>query len=85
MKVVAPVKRKFLAVYEYGMGGVWVCLLARTGQEIRDRYPDLTVLEEKPDWMSVEMANDIEAEGVYDVDAAPDGYLRNLTDARSKP
>jgi len=78
-------KRKLFAVYEYGMGGVWVCILARTAQEIRERYPGLTVSDERPDWMSQEMAESIEAEGVHDVDGPPDGFLRNLTDTRSKP
>ena len=42
-------KRPFLVVYDYGMGGVWLLMDARSVQEIEERYPKLKAFDDKPD------------------------------------
>ena len=34
-------KREFLAVYDYGMGGLWFKIEAGSAEQIRARYPRL--------------------------------------------
>jgi hypothetical protein len=46
-------KRPFLCCYDYGMGGVWVYVKARTKAEIEEAF-DLVAFEERPAWMDEE-------------------------------
>jgi hypothetical protein len=46
------VKKRYLAVYDYGMGGVSGYVLASSADEITDRYPEVEVVEHEPAWMS---------------------------------
>ena len=45
---------KFLVCYDYGMGGVWLYVEARSAAEIVEQYPALTVFEEPPAWWDAE-------------------------------
>ena len=41
---VAPAeKQMFLAAYDYGMGGLWLVLMARSEAEILEKYPELSI------------------------------------------
>jgi len=76
-------KRPFLVVYDYGMGGVWLLMDARSVQEIEERYPKLKAFDDKPDWMSAsdkaEYVKDIEkVEYHWDIDKNPTGWLADL-------
>jgi len=75
-------KRSFLAVYDYGMGGIWVVILAREAAEIVAKYPELKVFETHPDFISQEDYDDIAAKMTFDIDDAPSGWLRGLVDER---
>jgi hypothetical protein len=72
-------KREFLAVYDYGMGGVWLKISARDRDEIVERFPQLTVYEhgERPEWMTATEEADYTKEMHFDVDT-PDGWLAQL-------
>jgi hypothetical protein len=37
-------KKRFLAVYDYGSGGIWVSIFARSVEEIERKFRDLEVL-----------------------------------------
>jgi hypothetical protein len=39
-------KRLFLVSYDYGMGGVWAVINARTAEEIQQKFPALSVTRE---------------------------------------
>lgn len=73
-----PVKRKFLAVYNYGMGGSWMFINARSAGEIRARYPILDVVESIPEWMTPEVRRQIERVHTYDIDDPPTGSFLAL-------
>lgn len=76
-------KRPFLVVYDYGMGGVWLLIDARSVEEIESKYPKLKAYEDKPDWMSnsekSETIQDIEnIKYHWDIDENPTGWLADL-------
>ena len=45
-------RETFLVVYDYGTGGVWARIDAVSEAAIRSMYPTLTVVRERPGWMS---------------------------------
>ncbi|MEV8215696.1 hypothetical protein [Leifsonia sp. NPDC077715] len=76
-------KRRYLVVYDYGMGGLWGLLLARSEADISLRYPELTVVDARPAWMSPEDFARIERLDAYDIDDAPTGMLRTVVADRA--
>jgi hypothetical protein len=67
----SSLKRWFLCVDDYGMGGVWFSVFAYSAKEIEDRYPKLEVIEPWPDWMTDEMFNGIREKYSFDIDTPP--------------
>lgn len=43
--------REFLIVYDYGTGGVWGLALASNPAKIREHFPQLRIVAERPIWM----------------------------------
>ena len=70
-------KKSFLVVYEYGMGGVWALIMARYKGEILEKYPDLTIVDERPSWMSDDHFENV-IRKTYDIDDEPEGWLSKL-------
>jgi hypothetical protein len=67
------VKNRYFAVYDYGMGGIWVYITARSHEEITTNYPDLKVLIDRPPWMTPGEEPD---EGMtFDIDDPLSGWL----------
>jgi len=66
-------KRRFFVVYDYGQGGVWAIVEAPGPELIVERFPELQVFEERPVWMTDEIADRLEAK-VIDLDE-PTGPL----------
>jgi hypothetical protein len=60
---------------DYGTGGIWMYIHARSAEEITQRFPALTVIEEWLEWMTpdrlIPLIWNLEA---YDLDS-PTGYL----------
>jgi hypothetical protein len=52
-------KKRYLIVHDYGMGGVWGVMTARSGREICQKYPEVKILEVRPAWMSDANYNNI--------------------------
>lgn len=75
-------KQPFLVVYDYGQGGLWALVHARTTDEIHRRYSELKVFARTPDWMQAEMLQGVLAES-YDIDVPPSGLLASLVEGRS--
>lgn len=76
-------KHRFLVAYDYGMGGLWGVILARSADEIRAVYPELAVVDAQPAWMEDEELRGLE-EAPYDIDGAPWGILNAVLADRGK-
>ena len=72
-------KQRYLVVYDYGMGGVWAVIAARSREEIFGKYPALSVLDTRPAWMSDEFYENICARNSFDIDDEPRGWLADYS------
>jgi hypothetical protein len=61
-------------VYDYGAGGVWAVIAARSQEEITQKYPFLKVQMTRPDWMTDDYYNKFQARA-FDIDEPPTGWL----------
>jgi hypothetical protein len=77
-------KKLFLIAYDYGMGGLWGAMLARSEEEIQAAWPELGIAHERPRWMSQQEFERICQDNLYDVDGAPWGLLNVLLDDRTR-
>ena len=68
-------KAPILVCYDYGMGGLWAVIAANGPAEVRNKYPWLTVFENRPRWMSDEQYADISARATFDIDQPLSGWL----------
>jgi hypothetical protein len=75
-------KRTFLAVYDYGMGGVWCVIDARSPDEIMAKYPELSVVDIHPAWMSSDDYARIALNRRTDIDDEPSGWFQALVEGR---
>jgi hypothetical protein len=76
-------KRPFLIAYDYGTGGLWGVMHARSPEQIKAIYPELFVVAEPPPWMDAEELLHLE-ETPYDIDGAPWGLLNALLADRDR-
>ncbi len=68
-------KRLFLVAYDYGMGGLWGAMLARSEDEILAAYPELAIVHQRPKWMNGDQYMRICDQELHDIDGAPWGIL----------
>ena len=76
---------KFLAVDDYGTGGIWFVLLADSEEQIHKALPTVQVFPpgERPAWMSEAMLNEIEDRDTYDIeDLPPSAWMNRLRQGR---
>ncbi len=72
-------KRKFLVVHDYGTGGLWCVMAARSEAEIAEKFPELKVIEDRPPWMNDDEYRRIEIGSSFDIDDdPPKGWLAKL-------
>jgi len=76
----AGLKQPFLTCYDYGQGGVWAWVIAESAAQIRELYPELTVLDRMPHWMTPEVLHGLES-CVID-ESPPTGWLAILKEHR---
>jgi hypothetical protein len=76
-------KNPYLVVYDYGTGGLWGLLRARSKDEIATKYPELSILDQRPDWMTADRFDELKGDP-YDIDAPPRGMLRAVTADRQR-
>ena len=69
-------KTRYLACHDYGMGGVWAFVTARNPDEITAKYPQLTVVVDRPSWMTPE--SEPGEDMTFDIDDPPAGWLTAL-------
>jgi hypothetical protein len=83
-------EKSYLAFYDCGEGGIWFLLVAHSFAQAQSAYPELLVLEERPDWMSEatesEYRSSIEKMGwKWKIDESPTGLLADcIEEARQK-
>jgi hypothetical protein len=69
-------KTNFLVAYNYGTGGLWCVISARSAEEILAKYPELSVVETRPLWMKDDYFRKISApDRLIDIDGEPTGWL----------
>ncbi len=61
-------RRAFLTVYDYGMGGIWAYIRAESPGDIRTKFRDVVVYDEPPAWMTETDRKSIEETDLYDVE-----------------
>ena len=66
-------KRRFLVVYDYGQGGVWAFVWARSQEELHEKFRDLTVVDAIPEWLSGDELENTERRMTFDVDDVKPG------------
>lgn len=71
---------RFLVVYDYGQGGVWAYVLADSRADILACYPELTVVEGPPSWMSDELKASLRT---YRLVGTEPGLLADIRRSRS--
>lgn len=74
----------FLVAYDYGMGGLWAVLMAPSREAILAKYPELSIAEEPPEWMSAERLESLHAEPLWLDEDPPQGVLAALLSDRAK-
>lgn len=81
-------KRPYLAIDDYGTGGIWIYLWAESADQITARYPGLTVITEWREWMTpdrlIEIIATIGPHMTFDIDQ-PDGWLARADEALRRP
>lgn len=68
-------KTRFLVAHDYGMGGLWALVWARSAEEIRAAFPELEVVPEWPAWATDATKRRIEETDTYDLDTDRDKGL----------
>lgn len=76
-------KQRFLVWYDYGMGGLWAFIYARSPEEILGKYPELFIAKARPQWMDEKQMADFESLENHDIDGEPFGVLRVVIEERS--
>jgi hypothetical protein len=75
-------KRNYLVCYDYGMGGLWGIITADSIQDISELYPELTVFETRPFWMTNDQYASIAKQPKYSLLKEPVGMLLTIINDR---
>jgi hypothetical protein len=68
-------KKQFLVVHDYGMGGLWALIQARSKEDILSRFEDIELVDPCPVWMSDGRLGTLEC---FDIDHEPPAWLAML-------
>jgi hypothetical protein len=77
-------KREFFVVDDYGQGGIWLVIHAESAAAIKEKYPELDVFEEAPEFLTQEVVDRARAKRSYELDDAPTGYLADIVADRQR-
>ena len=75
MDSIMPVKAEHLVVFDYGTGGVWAIIRARSEEEIVRAYPRLSIVRAAPQWMDAQYLAEMRANRLFDIDEPPSEWL----------
>ncbi len=76
--------KEFLVAYDYGTGGAWAIIKADFETEITQRYPELTIVTHRPDWMDDETYARIKDSSQFDIKDPPQEFLAELVKSRDQ-
>ncbi len=79
-----PERINVLVAYDYGMGGLWGVMAAASTDQVREIYPELAIVDERPSWMTEERFLELVADP-YDIDDEPRGLVKVLLAERARP
>lgn len=72
-------KQRFLVVDDYGQGGIWGFVWARSVDEIHATFRDLQVIDSMPSWLTGEQLAVMEQRMTFDIDdVKPDDWIARL-------
>lgn len=71
-------KRPHLVLYDYGQGGVWAYILAASAQIIKEKFPQLSIYDKPPKWMTAADVDDIKKKMTIDIDDESNRFLASL-------
>ncbi|MGH2809838.1 MAG: hypothetical protein ACRDIA_03030 [Actinomycetota bacterium] len=69
---------RFLVVYDYGQGGAWAFVAAKSASDITTRFPELKVVDRPAGWMMKEDVERIQRDATYDLDEPAKGILAEI-------
>ena len=78
-------KRPFLTAYDYGQGAVWCIIHAESREAVVAKYPELTVMDQPPEWMTDEILSRIRERMTFDIDDTQSGFLAALQEGNDRP
>ena len=70
-------KTTYLAVHDYGTGGIWVLIDAESADQVERIYPQLKVVDTRPPWLEGQLWENVKARSHFAIDA-PTGWLLSL-------
>lgn len=62
-------------VDDYGTGGIWFYISARSTEEIKEKLPGFDVLDKEPDWFDDAIRSKVRC---HDIDDEPSEYLKTM-------
>jgi len=78
-----PEAQEFLVVYDYGQAGVWDYVLAHSASEVEEAFPELSMVSERPDWMTDEIEHRIPRNRTVTIDDTETGFLADILGGRN--
>jgi hypothetical protein len=75
-------RTSYLVAYEYGQGAVWAIVHADSEVQLRHDFPELTIVHDRPPWMTDAEFEKIRAVHDYDIDDRTFGLLAEIIEAR---
>ena len=76
-------KTECLACYDYGTGGAWLCLVAASAAQIRERFPGLHVVTHRPNWLTDQEDRLLRERMTIDIDNTENAFLAALLQQRT--
>jgi len=76
-------KTECLACYDYGTGGAWLCLVAASAAQIRERFPGLHVVTHRPTWLTDQEDRLLRERMTIDIDNTENAFLAALLQQRT--
>jgi hypothetical protein len=73
-----------LIAYDYGTGGLWAVVIAPSALAIRDKYPEVAIATERPNWMTDEEFERLRQEPLWLDEEVPSGLFGVVIADRSR-
>jgi hypothetical protein len=71
-------RTEFLVLYDYRTGGAWAYLLADSEDQIRERFPNLQIVAQRPDWLTEDEDRRLRERMTIDIDDSSNPFIAAL-------